>query len=121
MWTTPKWMRKKVRGKFYYVKPLDYQLNAFLLDKKIDQFVLLVQSKYNIENDSLPKHYKEALMLYTHRRLHPKVVYKNAVMEADFQDFQTLERKYSNAMERNAALRDTYGNTYWYYYLYGKE
>ena len=42
-------------------------------------------------------------------------------MEADFQDFQTLERKFSNAMERNAALRDTYGNTYWYYYLYGKE
>lgn len=121
MWTTPKWMRKKVRGKFYYVKPLDYQLNAFLLDKKIDQFVHLVQSKYNIENDSLPKHYKEALMLYTHRRLHPKVVYRNAVMEADFQDFQTLERKYPNAMERNAALRDTYGNTYWYYYLYGKE
>ena len=42
-------------------------------------------------------------------------------MGADFQDYQTLERKFSNPMERNAALRDTYGNTYWYYYQYGKK
>lgn len=121
MWTTPVWMHPMKNGKLRYIKPLDYQLCGLLLDKKLDQFVAAVNTAYRLDSVSLPKHYKEALMLYTHRRAHPKIVYHNAVMEADFQDFQTLERKYSNAMERNAALRDVYGNTYWYYYLYGNK
>ena len=41
------------------------------------------------------------------------------VMEADFQDYQALEHKFADAMQTQAALRDTYGNTYWYYYQYG--
>ena len=32
MWTTPKWMRKKVRGKLDYVGPLEDGLSACLLD-----------------------------------------------------------------------------------------
>ena len=121
MWRTPKWMRPMKNGKLRYVKPIDYQLCGLLMDKKLDQFVVEVQKQYKLTSDSMPKHYKEALMLYTHRRAHPKIVYRNAVMGADFQDYQTLERKFSNPMERNAALRDTYGNTYWYYYQYGKK
>lgn len=120
MWSTPKWMHPMKNGMLRYIKPIDYQLCGLLLDKKIDKFVEEIQKSYKIDSVSLPKHYKEALMLYTHRRSHPKVIYKNPVMEADFQDYQTLERKYSNAMERNAALRDMYGNTYWYYFQYAK-
>lgn len=118
LWRTPKWMRPMKNGKLRYVRPIDYQLCALLLDKNLDKFVVEVQKSYNVESDSLPRHYKEALMLYTHRRSAPKVIYKNNVMEADFQDFQALERKSANVMERNAALRDTYGNTYWYYFQY---
>ena len=36
---------------------------------------------------------------------------------ADFQDFQKLENTILSA-QRKTALRDTYGNTYWYYYQY---
>lgn len=121
MWPIPKWMRPMKNGKLRYIKPVDYQLCGLLLDKNLDAFIVLVQKYYNIESSSLPRHYKEALLLYTHHRLRPKIIYRNPVMEADFQDFQTMERKFSNESERNAALRDTYGNTYWYYYRYGKK
>lgn len=120
MWQTPKWMHPMKNGKLRYVKPIDYQLCGYLMDKDLDKFVEAIQKSYKVDSVSLPKHYQEALILYTHRRLHPKVIYKNAVMEADFQDYQSLERKYSNEMEKNAALRDMYGNTYWYYYQYAK-
>ena len=40
-------------------------------------------------------------------------------MEADFQDFQDLKRKYSDQTECRNKLRDVYGTTYWYYYFYG--
>lgn len=122
MWQTPIWMRPMKNGKLRYIKPVDYQLCGLLMDKKLDQFVAEVQKLYPL-NDSanLPRHYQEALILYTHHRAHPKVIYKNTVMEADFQDFQALERKYSNPTLRNSALRDTYGNTYWYYYQYGQK
>ena len=40
-------------------------------------------------------------------------------MDADFQDFQQMEHKFANPEERRNAIRDTYGNTYWYYYEYG--
>ena len=39
-------------------------------------------------------------------------------MEADFQDFQSLEDKYKNTTERRNMLCDVYGNTYWFYYFY---
>ena len=32
-----------------------------------------------------------------------------------------MEAKYANPVERQSALRDTYGNTYWYYYQYGSK
>ena len=67
----------------------------------------------------MPRHYKEALVLYAHRRTVPVIVYKDGVMDADFQDYQALEHKYTNPIEKQTALHDTYGNTYWYYYQYG--
>ena len=66
----------------------------------------------------MPKHYREALILYTHLRSNPKFVYCSNVMDTDFQDFQDLNRKYPRRMERMNIIRDIYGKTYWYYYLY---
>lgn len=120
MWKSPRWMHPAWIGKRGYKVPVDYTLCGYLLDKDLDRFVVEVQKHYHVASASLPRHYKEALMLYTHRRTHPKLVYRNNVMEADLQDYQQLEHKFSNSVERQAALRDTYGNTYWYYYQYGK-
>lgn len=118
MWRCPRWMRPDGKGKYRYKLPNDYKLCAFLLDKNLDAFVKEVQKYYDITKPTLPVHYREALLLYTHRRANPMFVYRNPVMEADFQDFQALEAKNANPMEKMTALRDMYGNTYWYYFQF---
>ena len=95
----------------------DYYLMALLLDKKIDAFVALLPTLYDVHGP-LPTHYREALLLYTHLRTNPSIIFHSNVMDADFQDFQTLESKSLDPKVRRNAMRDTYGNTYWYYYLY---
>ena len=96
----------------------DYMLCGYLLDKNLDSFVREITRHYAVNDSvSLPKHYEEALLLYTHLHSTPYIIYKNDVLNADFQDYQKLENTIFNA-QRKTALRDTYGNTYWYYYMY---
>lgn len=97
----------------------DYWLTALLMDKNLDAFVTVLPRFYKLDS-ILPRHYREALILYTHHRAHPRIIYHSSVMDADFQDYQTLARKYPNPQARQTAIRDTYGNTYWYYWQYGK-
>lgn len=98
---------------------VDYLLCGYLMDRNIDAFAATVPKYYEV-NDSaaLPKHYKEALVMYTHLRSNPRVIYNNNVINTDFQDFQKLDKSIADERERQTALRDTYGNTYWYYYQY---
>ena len=98
----------------------DYILCGYLLDKNLDAFVSAIRHKYNIASASLPKHYKEALTLYTHLRANPVLVYHDEVMDADYADLQKLTRSYPDVRERESYVRDTYGDTYWYYYFYHK-
>ncbi len=125
MWQPPVWLQKPSRWmKKHHLKyriTSDYHLCALLLDKKLDQFAQEITKYYRVDSMPLPKHYQEALVLYMHRRTHPIIVYHNTVMETDFQDYQTMEHKYVGPKEKQMALYDTYGNTYWYYYQYGKK
>lgn len=98
----------------------DYVLCGCLLDKDLDSFVRMVMRKYNITSPSLPKYYKEALTLYTHIKSTPAIVYHNEVLDADYADFQALERQHKDSAERASYVRDTYGDTYWFYYFYQK-
>ncbi len=93
----------------------DWLLCAYLLDRKPEKFARCIGRFYSV-NDSLPKHYREALILYNHTTSQPVVDYHNSVLEADYEDFQELGRKYADRRERYTALRDKYGNTYWFYY-----
>lgn len=97
----------------------DYILCGKLVDRDLDGFARELPLHYNI-NDSLPQHYREALVLYTHRRANPLVVYKNQVMDTDFDDFQKLEDSISESSARRLALFEQYFGTYWYYYEYDK-
>ena len=96
----------------------DYYLSSLLLDKNLDKFVTYILKFYDVKG-LLPTHYREALLLYTHLRANPRIIFSSTIMEADFQDFQDLKRKYSNRTECMNKLRDVYGTTYWYYYFYG--
>lgn len=104
-------------GKGRNKQAADYILCGYLMDKNLDAFVENITKYYDI-NDLLPKHYREALTLYVHSHTAPKVIFKNSIMDADFQDYQNMEHDITDTEERKNKLRDTYGNTYWYYYQY---
>jgi hypothetical protein len=53
-------------------------------------------------------------------RTRPRVVYHNAVMDEDYDNFQELERDYKDATERKGKVEEKYRKTYWYYYKYEK-
>lgn len=121
------YFRQKMRPRHYLEKlhekgwatsaAHDWLLTAYLLDGDLDAFVRSLPHFYNIKS-SLPKHYREALILYNHLREHPAIVYHSTVMDADFEDYRSMMRKYPDARERYTMLRDTYGKTYWFYYQY---
>lgn len=95
----------------------DYLLCGYLIDKDLDSFARQIGRFYTV-NDSLPRHYREALVLYTHLRSHPEVVYHDPVLDVDYDDLQQLEASYSLATERKGKVMEHYANSYWYYYEY---
>lgn len=100
----------------------DYQLCGLLIDKHIDDFVRQLRHYYTegdtLVIDRLPKHYREAMTLYTHLRSHPVVIYHNSVMDEDWKNLQELEAQYPDLTERKGRVEEQYHDTYWYYYEY---
>jgi len=105
------------RGEPLAVKGRDYELCAYLIDKNLDKFVAALPKYYTISSQ-LPRHYREALVLYCHLRGNPVVVYHDNVMDTDFQDMQEQQRKYADKKARQVALSKNYVGTYWYYYYF---
>ncbi len=101
---------------FTQLPKADYILCGYLLDREIDAFAAAV-GRFYASDSLLPRHYREALVLYNHARLNPVVSYRHDVLDADYADFQKLMRQIPDAQEHRARLRDVYGNTYWYYYF----
>ena len=103
----------------YHQPVSDYQLCGYLIDRELDTFAKEIKRYYTI-NDSLPKHYREALTLYTHLRSRPVVVYHNSVMDEDYDNLTQLERQYADKTERKVKVEEHYRGTYWYYYKYDR-
>lgn len=95
----------------------DYLLCAYLLDKELDKFVQTLSDSC-LFNDSLPRYYKEALVLYAHLRMKPVVVFHEGAVAANYEGFQECRSRYAVEEERNNRCRDMYGQTYWYYYYF---
>jgi len=100
----------------------DYELCGLLIDKRLDDFVARLKRYYalgdSLSADDLPRHYREALTLYTHLRAHPIMVYHDTVMEEDYANLRTLEKQYADPRERQGNVEEHYRGTYWYYYEY---
>lgn len=98
----------------------DYLLCGYLLDRNIDLFAkeLAQSKKYRLSD--LPKHYREALILYNHIRSTPTVVYTDDVMDTDYYDFQKTLRSNPQKGVAVSLAEKSYGNTYWFYYFSGK-
>ena len=97
----------------------DYLLCCDLIDKNLDHFAQEVGRYYTI-NEKLPKHYREALTLYTHLRSNPLFAYQYSVTEEDFDNFRAMEQEYPSLSERKGKVGEQYRDTYWYYYGYGQ-
>ena len=96
---------------------IEYQLCGMLIDKDLDGFVNLLMKTHKID-DTLPLHYREALILYTHRRSSPKVVYRNTVMDTDYDDMQRLEAETKSPGERRINIYKQFSGTSWEYFDY---
>ena len=98
----------------------EFNLCQYLLDCNLDAFVReLAKDSVLVDSarlDTLPKHYREALVLYNHLRSAPLITFHHDVMDADYADFQKLARSEADRQLRMTKLRDIYGTTYWYYY-----
>ncbi len=95
----------------------DYWLCTLLLQKRLDDFAIWLPRFYKI-SDKLPKHYREALILYRSLFVHPRIIYDGtASEEANYTDFMELGDKYADAVERKNCLRRLYGDTYWWFFF----
>lgn len=97
----------------------DYLLCSYLLDKNLNAFVSVLPRIYAID-DRLPLHYKEALVLYDRMHTTPAVVYKDAAIETNLNDFLRFAAQFKDKTERSNQCHRMYGNTYWWYYYFQK-
>lgn len=100
----------------------DYYLSSLLLEKRLLEFKDEVLGFYGAENvDSLPKHYREALLLYAdivgEQELHSFELHDDA-MSDELEQLRALESKYDDPFIRGNYVRRSFGRTYWWYFLY---
>lgn len=94
----------------------DWLLCAYLLDGDVDRFAQNIKRLYNV-GESLPKHYREALILYLHLHENAQSIYNSVIMNADYDDYMDIIHKAHSQAERRYLLRQSYGKTYWFYYF----
>ena len=90
---------------------LNYYMSALLLDKKLDKFVSAVDM-YCFEQDTLPRYYREALVLY--KRTHPGYgrEVKDTLMVRRLDEFLNRQKEFSSPVEEKNHMRREYGDTY---------
>ena len=100
----------------------EYYLCSLLLEKKLLEFKDEVDGIYGAENVAdLPKHYREALMLYADITGGDEALpfeLDNAAMRKELDGLRAEEAKHSDAFVRSNYVRRKYGHTYWWYFLY---
>lgn len=98
----------------------DYKMCALLAERDLDRFARMLSERVDLSDstvcDSLPRHYKEALILYQHLRSNPITNYVNPVLETDYRDMKDMQHECANIDERKHALQQNYRNSYWKYY-----
>ncbi len=96
----------------------DYYLCALLLDKRILQFRDELSRHYNINNvDSLPVHYKEAVLLYNYVSGNGEV--KDTTIQRKFEALHSIAKQCNNnLLNKKDGTYEELKRTYWWYYLY---
>lgn len=99
----------------------DYRLCALLASRDLDGFARSLTRRHALDSvprpEVLPRHYREALVLYQHLRSQPLTAFRDPVLEADYRDLRDTLRHYPTPSERMERMRRRFGNTYWNYYF----
>ena len=89
------------------------------MDRNLDAFVKLLPSYYTIADTlPLPRHYREALILYKHQSKAPQIAYSDSLLDAQWATLQQLKSDYKVDTERHYQIFRSFQHTYWYYYFY---
>lgn len=96
---------------------LDYYLCGLLLDKQLDRFAAAIDT-FCFHQDTLPRHYHEALLLY--RQQHPSysIEISDSLSIQRLNDMLKRRGTYANLECEKQEQFLTFGDTYWWYYLY---
>ena len=93
----------------------DYRLMGYLIDRQLDSFVVRLPRYYAID-ESLPRHYQEALMLY--QQQNDTLLYNvDAEIKQLWKEFCQYDSLYANSRERRVRIDEYLRGTYWYYYF----
>lgn len=111
------YLRAIIRSGQAKAAAVDYLLCGYLIDRRLDTFARALKQYYT-EGDSLPRYYREALILYNHRHSQPVMVYHDPVLDEDYEDFRKTENQHPQVNERKGKLLETYADSYWFYYDY---
>lgn len=99
---------------------VEYRLATLLLNKQIDSFAAAIKEWKgdSIECSDLPKHFREALVLYQRLRTKPVITIKDDLTETDYNDFANMKHAAQSSRKNANALRLQYGGTYWWHYFF---
>lgn len=99
----------------------DYFLMALLAERRLVDFTDRLFEFYNVSDcDRLPKHYKEALMLYAHILPSFDVRVDDGAMRARFDAMMQQAAECGGSSMSSYLMCLSYGDTYWWYFLYGE-
>jgi hypothetical protein len=100
----------------------EYYLSSLLLERRIIKFKDEIMDFYGAEAvDSLPKHFREALLLYADVAAADEVVaydVDDAALRSRLDAMRALEAKHADVFIRGNYVRHHFGDTYWSYFLY---
>lgn len=114
------YLRRLAHADTLAVAARDYYLSALLLEKEVIEFeVELTRMCGSYRADSLPKHYREALLLLKEFSSEYRLNLEDSVLNSKFRSLREVESKYDDALMRNNYVRKAFGRTYWWYFLYG--
>lgn len=100
----------------------DYVLCSLLIDRDLVTFhKKLSQYTGTSSIDSLPQHYKEALVLFQQRYSDKPVFFPDQKTEDRWEAMEQMKSEYADPEVRRLKLYEKYHDTYWYYYDYGAQ
>ena len=95
----------------------DYELCAYLIDRQLDDFVEALPRYYSLD-DRLPRHYREALVLYDDLFPDSHEALGDSLMSSNYREFQTLLNATGTKDERELQCRKRFGTTYWCFFFF---